>query len=58
LVHQKGNNLIYELGMLNRKAQDFQRFTLGLEDRVREEINKQYLEEQTQMTLSQELLRK
>ena len=41
MVHEKGNNLIYELAMLNRKAHDFQRFTVGLEDRIREELQKE-----------------
>ena len=57
IVHQKGNSLIYELAMLNRKAQDFQKFTLGMEDRIRDELRNEVLSEKLELEVGQEMLK-
>jgi len=53
LVHEKGNNLIYELATLNRRAKDFERFTVGLEDRIREELTAEMEADRIQLETDQ-----
>ncbi len=57
LVHFKANNLIYELAQISRKANDFQRFTVGLEDRIREEVTNEMQAEKIDLEVNQELLK-
>ncbi|KAL4500564.1 hypothetical protein ABPG72_002988 [Tetrahymena utriculariae] len=41
LVHERGNNLIYEMAKMQRKQADFQRFLTNIESEVTQEVRKE-----------------